>query len=95
MIELQPTGKLVKVQWRDCFSLCEQPWYGKDELNELTTGHVNIETVGWVFKDDGEYITITMSKGDGSKADNGDVGMAVCIPRGMIQAIYQLTSDFN
>jgi len=95
MIEPQPVGKLVRVHWRDCFSHCEQPWYTKEELDKLTTGHVEIETVGWVFKDDGEYLTVTMSKGDGSEEDNGDVGMAITIPVAMIKSIYQLTSDFN
>jgi len=82
--------KLLMIEWHDAFTHCEQPWYTKEELMKETTGHQTCFSVGWLFREQEDYITLTMTKGDGSSDDNGEVGLALTIPKGMIVRIEEL-----
>lgn len=81
--------KLVEVVWKDCYSHCERPWYTREELDKASTGNVPIFTVGYVFKDDGENITLTMSH-NAESPDSNEVGMGITIPLAMVVSIREL-----
>ena len=76
--------------WHDAFTHCESPWITQEELRKETQGHQVCRTLGWVVREDDEYVTISISIGDGSEDDIGDCGPAVSIPRGMIVEIKEL-----
>ena len=81
--------RLVEVLWEDCYTHCEQPWYDRAELDRLATGNVPILTAGYVFKEDSENLTITMSYHEESP-DSDEVGMAITIPLRMVREVRDL-----
>jgi hypothetical protein len=79
--------RLVEVLWADCYSHCDSPWIGWDELDQAATGDSEIYTVGYVFKEDDRNLTLTMSY---HPDDLTEVGMAITIPKPMIREVRDL-----
>lgn len=78
--------KKAEVIWHDTYSHCETPWRSKKELEEATTGHVPIHSLGYIFKEDLDYLTLVQSHHSIGTEDE-EYGLAVTIPKQMIVRI--------
>lgn len=62
---------ITYIEWTDCFSPCSGPWVEvSDEVN-ATDDPLTIVTVGYVFKETNEYVSIC-SSADLSVIESGD-----------------------
>ncbi len=81
----------VEVFWKDTYSICEAPWTSREELEKQTNGHMPICSMGYVFKENDDYVVITQSCNPFEKDGGEEFGMSVAIPKGMIDSIRDLS----
>lgn len=78
--------RLVEVEWIDSVSHCDKPWHSRQELSDgLDT--LTCWTAGYLFHENDEHLTVTLSWGEG---EDGEVGMALTIPRRCIVSVRDL-----
>lgn len=49
------------IEWTDCFSPCSGPWVEVDDVINATDQPLTIVTVGYVFKETPEYVSVCSS----------------------------------
>ncbi len=75
---------MVMVKWHDAYTHCDKPWHSIEEIEQESEGHAVVHTVGWLLREDDDYLTVTLSVSDLGSDDVDEVGPAITIPRGMI-----------
>lgn len=73
---------LVEIEWKDAVSF--DAWHTKEHFPTPAT----VFTVGYLVKDDPDYVVLSMSFGCSGKDE--EFGPTFTIPRGMIQHVRRL-----
>ena len=77
--------RLVKVIWRDIQGH-DGAWVDCDDILD-DYEPVTVYTVGWILKEDDEFLTIVSSL----SADQTFAGNVNAIPRGCVQSVFLIT----